>query len=432
MVVLTDHANLTFWKNPKSVNRRVARWFAILQDYNLQIKHVPGKLHAAADMLSRPPSEDKGEKDNADLTLLPPQMFIGATDSPWDHLLQDITEAQDRHHPLMKDWEQSRGVVRDDQGTYVKDGKIVIPPDESLKRRILRRNHDTPTRGHPGRDRTTDLLERHFWWPGLRKWMEEYVRGCATCQQNKIRTHPLQIPSFRISTKKGTLPFQTVAMDLITNLPNSHGHNAILTVVDHGCTRATVFLPCKTTITGEGVATLYHENIYHWFGLPAKIISDRDPRFTSHFAKALCQRLGIEQNISTAFHPQTDGVSERKNQWVELFLRHLTSDQQDDWSEWLTVATAVHNHYENATTRVAPIEALLGYLPRLDYSGPPSMNERAEERTITAHQKRTQAKEAINRWAGKQPKAKLHVGDRVWLEGRNLKLPYQNLKLAPK
>ena len=63
-------------------------------------------------------------------------------------------------------------------------------------------------------------------------------------------------------------------MDLITNLPNSHGHDAILTIVDHGCTRAAIFLPCKTTITGEGVATLYHENVYRWFELPAKIISD--------------------------------------------------------------------------------------------------------------------------------------------------------------
>ena len=383
-------------------------------------------------MLSRPPSGDKGEKDNADLTLLPPQIFIRTADTPWDQLLQDIVEAQDRHRSLMEDWTRSKEVVRDEQGTYLRDGKIVIPPDESLKQRILRRNHDTPTRGHPGRDRTINLLERHFWWPGLRKWTEEYVRGCATCQQNKIHTHPLRIPSFRISTKEGTLPFQTVAMDLITNLPTSRGNDAILTIVDHGCTRAAIFLPCKTTISGEGVATLYHEHVYRWFGLPNKIISDRDPRFTSHFARALCQRLGIEQNISTAFHPQTDGVSERKNQWVELFLRHLTSDQQDDWSDWLTVATAVHNHFENATTQVTPIEALLGYLPRLDYSGPPSMNERAEERTINAHQKRVQAKEAINRWAGKQPKAKFGAGDRVWLEGKNLKLPYQNLKLAPK
>ena len=164
-------------------------------------------------------------------------------------------------------------------------------------------------------------------------------------------------------------------MDLITNLPDSHGHDAILTIVDHGCTRATVFLPCKTTITGEGIATLYHENVYRWFGLPAKVISDRDPRFTSHFAKALCQCLGIEQNISTTFHPQTDGISERKNQWVELFLRHLTSDQQDDWSEWLTVATAVHNHYENATTKIAPIEAFAGIPTKVGLLRP-AINER--------------------------------------------------------
>ena len=228
------------------------------------------------------------------------------------------------------------------------------------------------------------------------------------------------------------MPFQTVAMDLITNLPPSRGNDAILTIVDHGCTRAALFLPCKTSISGEGVATLYHENVYRWFGLPDKVISDRDPRFTSHFARALCRRLGIEQNVSTAFHPQTDGISERKNQWVELFLRHLTSDQQDDWSDWLTVATAAHNHFKNATTGVTPIEALLGYLPRLDYSGPPSMNERAEERTINAHQKRVQAKAAINRWAGEPPERKFKTGDRVWLEGKNLKLPYQNLKLAPK
>ena len=432
VIVLTDHANLTFWKNPKSVNRRVARWFAFLQDYNLQIKHVPGKLHAAADMLSRPPSADKGENDNMNLTLLPSHIFVRTAEAPWERLLQELKELQIRHRPLMEDWRRTREVTQNKEGLYVRDGKIVVPPDETIKRRILRRNHDTPTRGHPGRDRTIELLERHYWWPALRKWTEDYVRGCATCQQNKTRTHPLRVPSFRISTKEGTMPFQTVAMDLITNLPPSRGHDAILTIVDHGCTRAALFLPCKTTISGEGVATLYHDHVYRWFGLPNKVISDRDPRFTSHFARALCRRLGIEQNVSTAFHPQTDGISERKNQWVELFLRHLTSDQQDDWSDWLAVATATHNHFKNATTGVTPIEALLGYLPRLDYSGPPSMNERAEERTINAHQKRIQAKAAINQWAGEPPKRRFKAGDRVWLEGKNLKLPYQNLKLAPK
>ena len=122
-------------------------------------------------------------------------------------------------------------------------------------------------------------------------------------------------------------------MDLITQLPKCEGFDTILTIVDHGCSHAAIFIPCNTTITGEGIAKLYFEHIYRWFGLPERMISDRDPRFTSHFAKALCAQLGIKQNISTAFHPQTDGLSERKNQWVEQFLRFLTMHQQDDWTQ---------------------------------------------------------------------------------------------------
>ncbi len=99
-------------------------------------------------------------------------------------------------------------------------------------------------------------------------------------------------------------------MDLITGLPPVRGHDAILTIVDHGCSRSAIFLPCSTTITGVGIAQLYLEHVYQWFGLPTKLITDRDPRFTSHFGKALTMQLGIQQNLSTAFHPQTDGLSE--------------------------------------------------------------------------------------------------------------------------
>jgi hypothetical protein len=122
---------------------------------------------------------------------------------------------------------------------------------------------------------------------------------------------------FNIPVPTNVLPFQVIAMDLITQLPKSNGYNTILMIVDHGCTRAAIFLPCNSMMTGEGVARLYYDHVYKWFGLPTRVIFDRDPRFTSHFAKALCTRLGVQQNLSTAFHPQTDGLSERKNQWVE-------------------------------------------------------------------------------------------------------------------
>jgi hypothetical protein len=154
-------------------------------------------------------------------------------------------------------------------------------------------------------------------------------------------------------------------MDLITGLPPRGKNNAILTIVDHGCSRAAVFLPCSDTITGPGIAQLYLDNVYRWFGLPSKVISDRDPHFTSHFGKALTQKLNIQQNLSTAFHPQTDGLSERKNQWIEQYLQLVTSASPEDWTEWLTIATAVHNNRQNATTKLSPNQVLLGYDIRL-------------------------------------------------------------------
>ena len=372
VTVLTDHANLTFWKNPQKVNRRVARWFAMLQDYNLLIKHVPGKLHAAPDMLSCPPGTDKGELDNQDVTLLPPDSFICLTleeDQEVIDLERSIVAAQKKYSELLKHWRRTKQ-ISDKRASYTgeltacKNGvQAAIPPEDSLKREILRIYHDSIAAGHPGRDQTYENVAKWYWWPSMRNWIAQYVKGCGPCQQNKILTHRTKVPLYRINVPPEAQPFQVIAMDLITQLPKCDGFDAILTIVDHGCSHAAVFIPCNTTITGEGIAKLYFEHIYRWFGLPNRMISDRDPRFTSHFAKALCAQLGIKQNISTAFHPQTDGLSERKNQWIEQFLRFLTMHQQDDWAQWLPITTAVHNNAINASTKVAPAEALLGYLP---------------------------------------------------------------------
>jgi hypothetical protein len=144
----------------------------------------------------------------------------------------------------------------------------------------------------------------------MNHWIAQYVKGCATCQQNKILIHHTKTLLYQISTSEGTHPFQQISMDLITGLPRICGKDAILTIVDHGCSQAAIFLPCATTITGPGITALYLKNIYPWFGLPKKIIMDRDPRFTLHFGKALATHIRAQQNISTAFHPQTDGLSE--------------------------------------------------------------------------------------------------------------------------
>jgi hypothetical protein len=96
----------------------------------------------------------------------------------------------------------------------------------------------------------------------MKQWIADYVKGCATCQQNKIQTHKKKTPLYKITTTNKTLPFQQVAMDLITALPMHKGYDAILTIVDHGCSRAAIFLPCSTNITGPGMARLYLDNVY--------------------------------------------------------------------------------------------------------------------------------------------------------------------------
>ena len=163
------------------------------------------------------------------------------------------------------------------------------------------------------------------------------------------------------------------------------------------------------------------------------MISNRDPWFTSHFAKALTTKLKIDCNISTAFHPQTDGLSEWKNQWVEQYLRMYTTAQQDDWDEWLPLASFMHNQWPNAMTKLSPHEVLLGYVPTAaEAITLETNNAAAEDRQATLKKHRAAAVQALNHMALSTPPAQYQVGKHVWLEAKHLTLPYQAVKLAPK
>jgi len=295
--------------------------------------------------------------------------------------------------------------------------------------------HNHPSAGHPGRDETLCKTQEQYQWPGMKEWIANYMKGCTICQQNKIITHRTKVPPYHIPTETNARPFQQVAMDLITGLPPVKGKDAILTIVDQGCSHAAIFLACDTTITGPGIAQLYMDHVFQWFGLPTKVISNRDPQFTLHFGKALTKRLDIQQNLSTAFHPQTDRLSERKNQWVEQYLRLVTSAAPKDWTQWLALAMAVHNNQKNSTTRLSPNQIILGYDLKLNPAiTTPSVNETTEERIRLMEERRAQAIAALNQIAEKSgtPSAQYSTGEQVWLEGKNLRLPYQATKLAPK
>ncbi len=224
-------------------------------------------------------------------------------------------------------------------------------------------------------------------------------------------------------------------MDLITGLPQQARYNAILTIIDHGCSRAAIFLPCTDTITGPGIAQLYLDHVYRWFGLPSRMISDRDPRFTSHFGKALTTKLGILCNLSTVFHPQTDRLSERKNQWVEQYLQLITSMDPKGWTNWLALATAVHNNQVNVTTGLSPNQILLGYNPLLNTEeSPETTNPLVETRSEIMTQNHKNAIWALNKTADQNgpPASQYKLNQQVWLDTSHLKLPHQKAKLTPK
>ena len=170
-----------------------------------------------------------------------------------------------------------------------------------------------------------------------------------------------------IYPKPEATPFETVAIDFITKLPLSQGYDSILTVTDHDCTKAAIFIPCNEEINTEQTATLYLKQVVTNFGLPSKITSDQDPRFMSKFTRELCKLMGIEQNISMAYHPRMDRQSERTNQWVEMFLCFVTNYKQDNWAQWLPMAQFVHNNWPSDTMRKSPFFLLMGYNPHADW-----------------------------------------------------------------
>ena len=280
--------------------------------------HVPGKLLAGPDALScQPdllPSEDA---DNNGVTLLPPFLFVNIIDTvlsqciesalAGDPLVLQALQSMHEDIPLLfrfclTDWQVKAGIL-----TY--KGRIYVPTDDSLRRMILKQCHDHESAGHPGFLKTRQLVAAEFWWPGLASFVCRYVEGCTTCQQNKVNTHPT-IPPLSPIKSLASHPFQKISCDLITDLPLSLGFDSLLVVVDHGLTKGVILCPKKTSITTEGIASLFLHKVFLRFGPFDKVISDRGPQFASSFARELGKLLHYDLSLSTAYHPQSNGEME--------------------------------------------------------------------------------------------------------------------------
>jgi hypothetical protein len=271
----------------------------------------------------------------------------------------------------------------------------------------------------------------------MAKDVQEYVRGCAECQRHKINTQAQKAPLSPITPVHEALPFQTIALDFIVKLPISNGFDSILTITDHDCTKMAIFIPCNESINAKGVADLYLCKVFPRFGLPSKIISDRDPRFILKFMRELCRLIGATQNMSTAYHPRTNGQSEQSNQWLGQYLRPWVNVQMDNWEEHLPIAEFAHNSWKNETTHYSPFKMLMGYEPRAEISDTPTPIPILELCRETWKRVRKEAEKHIiqaqQRWAQSKKEGRtFKEGEYVWLEGRNLHLDVPSNKLAPK
>jgi hypothetical protein len=440
--VLTDHQNLLYFRQAQNLNRRQARWAMFLENFNILLRHRPGNQSSKPDALSRRADHDIGKEDNQGVTVLPDQMFketINNTEIRFSFREQLVREqARD---PIIAEFNTTRESDKLPPGwTRHEDywsfwTKIYIPPP--LRQTIFRIFHSSPTAGHPGRDATLELIKRDYYWPNLRSDIEEWIKNCDICQRTKIirrKPHGELKP-----VDPSPDPWKVLTTDLIVKLPPCQGFDSIWTVTDKG-TRMIHIAPTNETLDSEGAHKLYMDRVWKLHGTPEKLISDRGPQFASRFSKSMNDNLGIETALSTAYHPQTDGQSERTNQEVEQVLRTVISWHQDDWVDWLPlVEFALNNRFKKALG-TTPFYANYGYHPQigsLPKISSPIVSVENFVKHIHQVQKDTklaliQAAEDMKRFYDRNRRAspEFSVGQKVLLDNADLRLNRPSRKLS--
>ena len=462
--VLTDHKNLEYFSEKRSLSPRQIRYAERLSRFNVKVLYRPGALNGAADALSRMHTSE-GEEGPAQIhdALLPapitvtpaqlralflnvitlnelalepepePALELEAEPEP-ETLLARIKAALHKDQTTKviidrwNDQEQPDDLTIED-GLLHHQGHIWVPDDLELKRDVLSSCHDGPTAGHFGVQKTFELVTRTFYWPGLRKFVKRFVSTCDTCQRNKGVRHkpfgllqPLPIPE---------TPWSSLSMDFIVQLPESNGFTAILVIVDR-FTKMAHFAPTTDNVDARGTVKLFMDNSFRHHGIPEDIVSDRGTTFTAQFTQEFMKALRVTQNLSTAFHPQTDGQTERTNATLEQYLRCFVNYQQDDWSELLPHAEFCYNNTLQDSIKSSPFYAHQGYHPRFHVDVPRAMTNPSAVydrlsllKTLQEDLKfyLTEAQEHQERYYNpkRQPQPDFQPGDQVWLLRQNIK-----------
>ncbi len=298
---------------------------------------------------------------------------------------------------------------------------------------LIHSAHSSRGTGHPGANNTLSLLRDRFWWPNMARDVRRFAQGCPDCAMSKSPRHlpagkllPLPVPN---------RPWSHLGVDFVTDLPPSEGKTCILVMVDR-FSKSCRLLPFKGLPTALEMAELLFNHVFRYYGIPEDIVSDRGPQFISRVWKAFFQLLGVTVSLSSGYHPESNGQTERKIQEVGRFLRTFCHGHQNSWNQFLGWAEYAQNSLRQPSTGLTPFQCVLGFQPPLfPWSGEPSdvpavdywFRESEKVWVIHHHFQRAVCRQKTAADVKRAETPTYHPGQKVWLSTRDIRLPCRKL-----
>ncbi|KAK3575091.1 hypothetical protein QTP86_020705 [Hemibagrus guttatus] len=414
-VVLTDHKNLEYLRAAKRLNPRQARWALFFTRFQFTISYRPGPKYVKADALSR--LHGREEPSEEPEPILPEKLFV----SPISWSEETLPESN----------------PHTSTPPGCPPGLQFIPREQ--RSALLHSTHTSLGTGHPGTQGTLSLLRQRFWWPGMANDVRRYVQGCQECAISK---NPRHLPSGKLlPLPVPNRPWSHLGVDFMTDLPASGGYTCVLVIIDR-FSKSCRLVPLPGPPTAFDTAECLFNHVFRYFGLPEDIVSDRGPQFTSRVWKAFLKRLGVTVSLSSSYHPQTNGQTERKIQEVSRFLCTFCHDHQEAWSQFLGWAEYAQNCLRQPTTGLTPFQCVLGYQPPLfpwdgEPSDVPAVDHwfRVSERVCDSAHRQLQRALRRRRMTADLRRSKApeyRPGQKVWLSTRDIKMRLPCKKLSPR
>lgn len=351
-IIFTDQKSLTHLNDQRLNTFWQQKVFSKLLGLSYRIVYKKGTDNSAADALSR-----RAHMDGVccAISIATPQWCTEIvegykSDRHAQELLVKLASATTSpSHFSLQD-----GLIRFKQRVWVRN-------NSDMQQQLIKAFHSSPLGGHSGIPATTKRLQHFFAWPSLKKHVEQFVRSCPTCQQAKIER--VKYPGLLQPLTTPTVAWQVISLDFVEGLPVSHGFDCILVVVDL-FSKYAHFVGLKHPFTALSVAKQYMLHVYKLHGLPTAMVSDRDKIFTSRLWQELFHLTGVELRMSSAYHPQSDGQTERVNQCLETFLRYSANAAPNKWYDYLHLAEFWYNTSWHTSLQQTPFFVLYGQSPR--------------------------------------------------------------------